>query len=486
MRLSLNQKTIPSLPTCWILLGMAALSFIPTLFLPYIGEEGVYTITSMEMARSREWLVPTLYGVSYTRPPLVNWLMIPLTKWLGWQNILLASRIIAAVATVGTGLLLIVFVRRIYGNMHLAVLSGLFFFSGDILFNRGWLAYVDPHFSFFIFLAISSMLLAVHENRPWFLTGVLVGLTGAFMSKALTGHVFYAISLLVVFSIEKENRRILLNPVSILLHVLAFAYPLFWWSLVETSGTKHHMLWVLIAKLSGEGSQFSLWSYIGERFAYLGETFRCLLPGSALVTYLIYHTRGFPSLKEIPLARVIMWFVLLNYLPYLFSPSTNIRYILPLYPWCALLVTMFLVRSTEFRLDRWIYSLFGVLITLKFVAGIWFFSWYEMNFRSGDFEKSAQHVIAQTKEHPLYVVDGTYLGLSLTAHINLLRFPEGPLTKPDNDWADGFVLSGNYNSIEGQKVHTYIFARGELYLHCRGSACPKETQQTEGVFFGYQ
>ncbi len=140
MRLSLNQKTIPSLPTCWILLGMAALSFIPTLFLPYIGEEGVYTITSMEMARSREWLVPTLYGVSYPRPPLVNWLMIPLTKWLGWQNILLASRIIAAVATVGTGLLLIVFVRRIYGNMHLAVLSGLFFFSGDILFHRGWLA----------------------------------------------------------------------------------------------------------------------------------------------------------------------------------------------------------------------------------------------------------------------------------------------------------------------------------------------------------
>ena len=109
----LNQKTFPSLPTCWILLGMAALSFIPTLFLPYVGEEGVYTITSMEMAHSREWLAPTLYGWPLARPPLVNWLLIPLTELLGWQNILLASRIIVAVATVGTGLLLIVFVQRI-------------------------------------------------------------------------------------------------------------------------------------------------------------------------------------------------------------------------------------------------------------------------------------------------------------------------------------------------------------------------------------
>jgi len=481
----LNPKTIPSLPTCWILLGMAVLSFLPTLFLPYIGEEGVYTLTSMEMAHHREWLVPTLYGAAYPRPPLVNWLMIPLTQLLGWQHILIASRIIAAAATVGTGLLLILFVRRIYGDTCLAVLSGLFYFSGDILFNRGWLAYADPVFSFFIFLATASMLLAVHENRPGFLIGVLVGLTGSFMSKALTGHVFYAISLLVVCSIEKENRGVLLNPVSIFLHVLVFAYPLFWWSLVETSGIKSGMLGVLIAKLSGDGLPLSLTSYISGRVAYLGETFACLLPGSVLVAYLIYKARGFPSLKALPLARVIMVLVFLNYLPYLFAPSTNTRYLLPLYPWCALLITLFLAHATEISLARWIQGLFGVLIILKFVAGIWFYSWYEMNYQGGDFKKAAQHVMAQTKKYPLYVVDYSHLGLSLTAHINLLRFPEGPLAKPDGDWADSFVLARKYHFPESRVVHTYTFARGELYLRCRGRACPKETQPTAGVYFGY-
>ena len=33
----------------WLLYALAALSFLTTLHLPYVGEEGVYTITSLEM-----------------------------------------------------------------------------------------------------------------------------------------------------------------------------------------------------------------------------------------------------------------------------------------------------------------------------------------------------------------------------------------------------------------------------------------------------
>lgn len=92
--------------TWWWLYAAAALSFATTLTLPYIGEEAVYTITSLEMRLNHDFLVNTLYGANYGRPPLLNWLIIPLAEMMGWERVLLASRLIAAVATVATGLVL--------------------------------------------------------------------------------------------------------------------------------------------------------------------------------------------------------------------------------------------------------------------------------------------------------------------------------------------------------------------------------------------
>jgi hypothetical protein len=64
-----------------------------TLGLPYIGEEAVYTITSLEMRLNHDYFVTTLYGTNYGRPPLLNWLIIPLAEMLGWDRMLLASRL---------------------------------------------------------------------------------------------------------------------------------------------------------------------------------------------------------------------------------------------------------------------------------------------------------------------------------------------------------------------------------------------------------
>jgi hypothetical protein len=82
------------LPTrLWLLYTLAAASFLTTLHLPYIGEEAVYTITSMEMWTQRDFLVPTLFGSLYGRPPLYNWLIIPLANLFGWDHVLVAARL---------------------------------------------------------------------------------------------------------------------------------------------------------------------------------------------------------------------------------------------------------------------------------------------------------------------------------------------------------------------------------------------------------
>src|SRR5262245_12735933 len=90
----------------WWLYAAACLSFFTTLTLPYVGEEAVYTITSLEMRWSGDFFVTTLYGTNYGRPPLLNWLVIALAELLGWDRVLLASRLVTAASTMATGLIL--------------------------------------------------------------------------------------------------------------------------------------------------------------------------------------------------------------------------------------------------------------------------------------------------------------------------------------------------------------------------------------------
>ena len=100
----------------WLLYALAAASFVTTLGLPYIGEEGVYTITSLEMSLNRDYLVSTLYGGAYGRPPLYNWLIIPVAHVFGWDHVLVAARLVTAVATVLTGLVLSWMTTRLTGD----------------------------------------------------------------------------------------------------------------------------------------------------------------------------------------------------------------------------------------------------------------------------------------------------------------------------------------------------------------------------------
>jgi hypothetical protein len=65
-----NSKEIPQ-KIIWLLFSIAAISFVFTLSLSPIGEEGVYTISSFEMWYNQHYLYPLLYGANYGRPPFL-------------------------------------------------------------------------------------------------------------------------------------------------------------------------------------------------------------------------------------------------------------------------------------------------------------------------------------------------------------------------------------------------------------------------------
>ena len=65
------------------LIFIGAASFLPTLFFYLTGEEGIYIITSLEMWHQNNWMQQIMYGTDNQRPPLVNWLIMPVANLIG-------------------------------------------------------------------------------------------------------------------------------------------------------------------------------------------------------------------------------------------------------------------------------------------------------------------------------------------------------------------------------------------------------------------
>ena len=225
-----------SAKTWWWLYAAAALSLYTTLGLPYIGEEAVYTITSLEMRLNHDYFVTTLYGTNYGRPPLLNWLIIPLAEMLGWDRMLLASRLVAATATVLTGLVLAWLTLNLTRNRALAAFAAVVFLSGDALFYRGWLAYADPLLTLCVFGAIACLWVAVLRKEGALLWLAVLLVTCGFLAKVQTAYLFYGVAL-VVLAADRDARRFLLGAHSIAAHAAAVAV-LLAWNAYFTHGTQ--------------------------------------------------------------------------------------------------------------------------------------------------------------------------------------------------------------------------------------------------------
>src|SRR6185436_938923 len=92
----------PGTRRLWWFYAIAAATFLPALRFHYVGEEAIYTISSLEMWHRHEWVQQLLYGSTLKRNPLYNWLIIPPASIVGWEHVLAVARAIAIAATVGT------------------------------------------------------------------------------------------------------------------------------------------------------------------------------------------------------------------------------------------------------------------------------------------------------------------------------------------------------------------------------------------------
>lgn len=457
--------------TIWLLFILAAVSFLFTLHLSHIGEEGVYTISSFEMWYHKHYLYPLLYGTNYGRPPMFNWLIILLAKVVGWSNMLLASRLLTVGATIGSGLALAWLGKNIFRANLFAAFAALAYLTTDALLYHGWLAYSDPLFALFIFSAIACLWVAWEREVVVLLVIAVLFLTAAFLTKALTAYVFYLIAFSVLLWLGK--RKFLLQPWSIVLHLGVFCFPLLWAMLTNdlngSSLIRDIWYWGWEA-----GKNTAITTYIKQLVTFPLEIFVRILPISLVAIYYFWQGKGsFAQTHKVAL-KFLMLFVIISFMPYWLTTKHSARYILPLYPfivlWCSYIVWHSGARALRVAL---IWCIAAIII--KYLTVIFWWPYYQSSYR-GNYLAVAQDVTQYARDYSLYENNAGAVEHSVIDNINILRYPAMPLHSINlkaSQESSYFVITTDSDFNSGSIVRKYTLGKSgkNIYLLCYGQAC---------------
>lgn len=472
MTININNPKDVSVRTIWLLFSVAAISFVFTLNLSHIGEEGVYTISSFEMWYSKHYLYPILYGATYGRPPFFSWLIIGVAKVIGWSHMLFAARLVTAVATVGTGLVLAWLVQNIFYDKRFAAFSALAYLTTDALLYHGWVAYADPLFAFCVFSAIACLWVACEREYFGWLVIAVLALTAAFLTKALTVYAFYFVAFVLLLFFGK--RKFLLHPLSVILHLIALSMPLLWMFITHDANGSHLIHDVWYWSLSA-GQNNEITTYLMQFAAFTVEIFVRVLPVSLLAIY--YFCRGFSGVeaKHKTAIKFLILFIGISFFPYWVAVKHSARYILPLYPfmaiWCSYIVWRVDVHAVRIALVWFVFA-----IVIKYLSVIFWWPQYQANYR-GDYAQVARDVVSRVHTYPLYTTGAGAMEHSVIDHVNIMRCPS---TSPVNDFdllipgnKDYFVFTAIKDFNSGKILRAYSLGKTstKLYLLCYGKAC---------------
>jgi 4-amino-4-deoxy-L-arabinose transferase-like glycosyltransferase len=339
----------------WIGFALAALSFATTLTLPYIGEEGIYTIAAMEMKVRGQYILNTLYGTNHGQPPFLNWLVIPLAELLGWSNVLVASRLVAACATIGTGLVLAWLVAGLTGDAPFAAFAALVYLTSDALIYHGWIAYTYPLLAFFTFSAIACLWMATVRQSPALAWVAAAAISCGALTKGVSAYAFYAAAGLVLLC-RRESRFFLLRPSVVVPHLAAAALFLVWHRYLIGSAAQQSMdLSAIVEKLRG----FKLGNWLNQLWTFPLETWLRFAPAGLVAVYAWWRGRGSDGTKPGKHVLTAAWMAFLGWLPYWLWPDTGTRYVMPLYPLAAFVIADALWRQravTMRTIARWLFA----------------------------------------------------------------------------------------------------------------------------------
>jgi len=448
----------------------AVLCFIPTLFFRYVGEEGVFTLNSMEMWQRQEFMSTTMYGFmdgSGGRPPLFNWLMIPIANGIGWANVLVAARVVTVAATVGTSLITAWLAQQLWRENSISWMAALLYLvTADVLLYRGWLSYADPLFSMFVVLAIAQAWVACLRGSYTLLAGAMLAVFAAFLTKAFTAYVFLGVGLLVLL-MDAKFRRFLLKPQAFAIYSFGLLLPFMWLKFgTHDNAQSTKMFGDISVKLTLP----DLGDYLIRLVVYPLDLFVRLLPSSLFVGYSLIYKRVL-IFKQHPAVWQSLLMVLLNFLPYWLAPQGGVRYLLPLYPFLVLPAAYLVIgQAGVFAVRRWMTG----MLMLATVVNLLVYPYYQQRVRGENYRQMALEIINKYGQYPLYASNVSSVGLSVVANIDSLRFNQPALIWPPSDFKEGIVIAHAPDDVPGTLLRKLQIKNDAVFLICRGVACSSQ------------
>lgn len=188
----------------FLLLFLLLASWTGILCFYHLGEAGTHNwdearhiVNAYEMLKSKNWWISTyLYKTDYFnyKPPLSMWCIMLSFHFFGFSSF--TMRLYSAVSMMLLFLLLFSFCTKQFGRKA-AIIMAIIFVSGTDLFFFHMARSADADALYLFLLSAAMICLYITEKNPWFLTGVGLFLSLAFMAKCL--HMAVGVAVLVCY-----------------------------------------------------------------------------------------------------------------------------------------------------------------------------------------------------------------------------------------------------------------------------------------------
>lgn len=419
-----------------------------------INDEAIRLLVALEMWFSGNVWVPTINGTPYfKKPPLYNWILAGVQAVTGQTGPAMSRSLSVAFLLLFTGSIY-QYIRK-YSPIVALWTAMAFLTSGRVLFWESWHGLIDLCFSWCMFVLIMEISKLAKEKAGilrWIFIYGLVAI--GFLLKGLPSVVFLLLSLGILFIGWPQSRRKLFSAphfLGLLPGLLAVAgYYLVYSQYVGLDKVVEVLFWESLKRTPVERG-------LGESLLHLilfpPECVYHFLPWTLLLG-LLFHRTVRRKLWQMPVIRLLVWFGLINLLPYWLSPEFYPRYVLALLPFLLLpgIWAFHLHQKEETRWYSVLNSVFRWIPVLLLVGSIALFFWSRLDIVPGRYLKAtigtaglALAVVGQWKFPHHRFLGVVFSLLMLRLIFNFFVLPD----RDANDWgalcrADALRIGRSY------------------------------------------
>ncbi len=339
----------------WMAIALCVPAFFINLgAVPFIGDEAIRTLVTLEMKMTGNFIVPTISGEAYfNKPPLYNWFIFLFSELFGffgeWP-----TRVTTLLFLGCFTLTVYYFMQKQFDRLTAVTLAFMTLTSGRILLWDSMLGLIDICFSWIIFSNFMILYLASKAKRwrAMFLISYLL-FSVAFLLKGFPAIVFQGISILVVLQFRRVLKRKLFSIDHFIGIGVGVLPVLAYYVLYAFQVDLDHVFGVLLDQsLQRTALKHSVLDTVMHFFSFPFEQIYHFLPWSILIA-IAFHPKVRYFIRSNEFVSFNFWILLANIPVYWLSKEVYPRYLLMFIPLFNVIGYFVLCQIQKTNLKWW-------------------------------------------------------------------------------------------------------------------------------------